>query len=313
MNNKIKKSLIIALVGSLLLTGCTKTMVDDNKKAIVNDQTGQNLTSNIICLPEEESLLELYKNNESHMTVDLNNLKSCSDMKIYEKKSYDGLWVQLFVRPLAWLIIRVGKLVRNYGLSVMIIGLLIRLILLPFSAKTAQQSQKMKELQPKLQRIEKKYAGKDDQESLMKKSQETMMLYKEANVNPMSSCLVSFIQLPLFLAFLEAINRVPAIFENDLWVFQLGTTPLYGIKTGNYWYILLIVLILLFTFLTFKNSMSSMSGNSEQQKQTKYMMMFMVVFIGIASVQLPSAIALYWIVTNAFAVVQTLIMKKAGK
>ena len=311
MNNKIKKSLIIALVGSLLLTGCTKTMVDDNKKAIVNNQTGQNLTSNIICLPEEDSLLELYKNNEGHMTVELDKLHSCSQMRIYEKNAYDGLWVQLFVRPLAWLIIKVGKLVKNYGLSVMIIGLLIRLILLPFSAKTAKQSQKMKEIQPKLQKIEKKYAGKDDQESLMKKSQETMMLYKEADINPLSSCLVSFIQLPLFLAFLEAINRVPAIFENNLWVFQLGTTPIFGIKNGNYWYILLIVLIVLFTALTFMLSMGSMNtGNPEQEKQQKYMMLFMIVFIGIASVQLPAAIGLYWIVTNAFGVIQTVIIKK---
>ena len=311
MNNKIKKSLIIALVGSLLLTGCTKTMVDDNKKAIINSETGQNLTSNIICLPEEESLLEQYKNNESHMTVELGKLHSCSNMKIYEKNSYDGLWVQLFVRPLAWLIIKVGKLVKNYGISVMLIGLLIRLILLPFSAKTAKQSQKMKEIQPKLQKIEKKYAGKDDQESLMKKSQETMMLYKEADINPLSSCLVSFIQLPLFLAFLEAINRVPAIFENNLWVFQLGTTPIFGIKNGNYWYILLIVLIVLFTALTFLLSMGSMSsGNPEQEKQQKYMMLFMIVFIGIASVQLPAAIGLYWIVTNAFGVIQTAIIKK---
>ncbi len=311
MNNKIKKSLIIALVGSLLLTGCTKTMVDDNKKAIINSGTGQNLTSNIICLPEEDSLLEQYKNNESHMTVELSKLHSCSNMKIYEKNSYDGLWVQLFVRPLAWLIIKVGKLVKNYGISVMLIGLLIRLILLPFSAKTAKQSQKMKEIQPKLQKIEKKYAGKDDQESLMKKSQETMMLYKEADINPLSSCLVSFIQLPLFLAFLEAINRVPAIFENNLWVFQLGTTPIFGIKNGNYWYILLIVLIVLFTALTFLLSMGSMSsGNPEQEKQQKYMMLFMIVFIGIASVQLPAAIGLYWIVTNAFGVIQTAIIKK---
>ena len=311
MNNKIKKSLIIALVGSLLLTGCTKTMVDDNKKAIVNNETGQNLTSNIICLPEEESLLELYRSNEGHMTVELDKLHNCSQMRIYEKSSYDGLWVQLFVRPLAWLIIKVGKLVKNYGISVMLIGLLIRLILLPFSAKTAKQSQKMKEIQPKLQKIEKKYAGKDDQESIMKKSQETMMLYKEADINPLSSCLVSFIQLPLFLAFLEAINRVPAIFENDLWVFQLGTTPIFGIKSGNYWYILLIVLIVLFTALTFMLSMGSMNtGNPEQEKQQKYMMLFMIVFIGIASVQLPAAIGLYWIVTNAFGVIQTAIIKK---
>ena len=127
----------------------------------------------------------------------------------------------------------------------------------------------------------------------------------------MSSCLVSFIQLPLFFAFLEAINRVPAIFENDLWVFQLGTTPMFGITHGNYWYVLLIVLIVLFTALTFMLSMGSMnSGNPEQEKQQKYMMLFMIVFIGIASVQLPAAIGLYWIVTNAFGVIQTAIIKK---
>ena len=181
---------------------------------------------------------------------------------------------------------------------------------MPFSAKTAKQSQKMQEIQPKLQKIEKKYAGRDDQESLMKKSQETMLLYKEYNINPLSSCLVTFIQLPLFLAFLEAINRVPAIFENSLWVFQLGTTPLFGIQHGNYWYILLLLLIVLFTALTFMLSMGSMnSGNPDQEKQQKYMMLFMIVFIGIASVQLPAAIGLYWIVTNAFGVVQTLIIK----
>ena len=129
----------------------------------------------------------------------------------------------------------------------------------------------------------------------------------------MSSCLVSLIQLPLFFAFLEAINRVPAIFENSFWKFQLGTTPLIGIRDGNYYYIILIVLIVLFTALSFKNSMSSMSGSTEQMKQSKYMLIFMTVFIGIASIQLPSAIALYWVVTNAFNVVQMLVLKKVGK
>lgn len=310
MRKKTTKILVVALVALVALTGCTKTMTDGDKKPITNPETGQSLTSNIICLPEEKSLLELYEKNEEYMKVELDSLKSCSKMKVYEKNNYDGLWVQLFVRPLAWLIIKVGKLLSNYGLSVMLIGLLIRLILMPFSAKTANQSQKMQEIQPKLQKIEKKYAGRDDQESLMKKSQETMLLYKEYNINPLSSCLVTFIQLPLFLAFLEAINRVPAIFENSLWVFQLGTTPMYGIKSGNYWYIILILLIVLFTALTFMLSMGSMnSGNPDQEKQQKYMMLFMIVFIGIASVQLPAAIGLYWIVTNAFGVVQTIIIK----
>lgn len=310
---KKKIAIVIALV-LVLMTGCTKTMVGDNKKRIENSMTGQALTSNIICKPETESLYNTYKENEKYMEFKLEDLPKCSEMNIYESKSYNGLWVALFVRPIAWAIIKFGQLVGNYGLSVMIVGLIIRLILLPFTIKTSKQQEAMKELQPAMQKIEAKYSGRTDQESMMQKSQETMALYQKYKINPLSSCLITFIQMPLFFAFLEAINRVPAIFENDLWIFQLGTTPLYGIKNGNYWYIILIVLILLFTFLTFKNSMSSMSGNSEQQKQTKYMMMFMVVFIGIASVQLPSAIAFYWIVTNAFSVVQTLIMKKkAGK
>ena len=171
-----------------------------------------------------------------------------------------------------WLKDNIGTIVVLL-IVILIVGLIIRLILLPFTIKTSKQQEAMKELQPAMQKIEAKYSGRTDQESMMQKSQETMALYQKYKINPLSSCLITFIQMPLFFAFLEAINRVPAIFENDLWIFQLGTTPLYGIKNGNYWYIILIVLILLFTFLTFKNSMSSMSGNSEQQKQTKYMMM----------------------------------------
>lgn len=307
-----KKIVVLFAIILLTLTGCTKYLSDDNNKRVVNEKTGQNLTANILCLPEDKELLEEYKKYENNLSVKLDELPKCENMKIYEKKSYNGLWVGLFVRPLAWCIINLGKLFGNYGVSVMVIGLLIRLIMIPVSAKTAKQQENMKKIQPEMERIEKKYANKTDQESMMKKSQETLALYQKYNINPMSSCLISFIQLPLFFAFLEAINRVPAIFENYFWRFQLGTTPLIGIKDGNYYYIILIALILIFTALSFKHSMSSMSSSPEQVKQTKYMLIFMTVFIGIASFQLPSAIALYWVVTNAFNVVQMEIMKKRG-
>ncbi|MCX4248738.1 MAG: YidC/Oxa1 family membrane protein insertase [Bacilli bacterium] len=307
-----KKIVVLFAIVLLTLTGCTKYLSDDNNKRVVNDKTGQNLTANILCLPEDQELLDEYKRYEGNLKVKLDELPKCTNMKIYEKKSYNGLWVGLFVRPLAWCIIQLGKIFNNYGISVMLIGLIIRLLMLPVSAKTAKQQENMKSIQPEMERIEKKYANKTDQESMMKKSQETLALYQKYNINPMSSCLVSFIQLPIFFAFLEAINRVPAIFENYFWKFQLGTTPLVGIKQGNYYYIILIVLILVFTALSFRHSMSSMSSSPEQVKQTKYMLIFMTVFIGIASFQLPSAIALYWVVTNAFNVVQMELMKKRG-
>ncbi len=307
-----KKICVIAAIILLTLTGCNKQLVDGDKKRVMDEKTGQSLSANILCLPENEEILEQYKKYEEYMDVKLSDLPKCSNMKIYEKKAYNGLWVQLFVRPLAWVIINLGKMLGNYGVSVMVMGIIIRLIMMPFSAKTIRQQENLKKAQPELERIEKKYKDKTDQESMMQKSQETLSIYKKYSVNPLSSCLVSFIQLPLFFAFLEAINRVPAIFENYFWKFQLGTTPLVGIKEGNYFYIILIVLIVLFTALSFKMTMNQTSVTTESGVQTKYMMIFMTVFIGIASIQLPSAIALYWVVTNAFNVFQTIIFKKVG-
>ena len=307
-----KKIFIIVAIVLVTLTGCNKTLVDGDKRRVIDEKTGQSLSANILCLPENEEILANYQKYEEYMDVKLSDLPKCSAMKVYDKKAYNGLWVQLFVRPLAWVIINLGKLLGNYGVSVMVIGIIIRLIMMPFSAKTIKQQESLKKAQPELERIEKKYKDRTDQEAMMQKSQETLAIYKKYNVNPMSSCLVSFIQLPLFFAFLEAINRVPAIFENNFWKFQLGTTPLVGIKEGNYYYIILIVLIILFTALSFKMTMSQTSATTESGIQSKYMMIFMTVFIGIASIQLPSAIALYWVVTNAFNVFQTILFKKVG-
>ena len=305
---KIKK-IILIFIACFCLTGCTKYISDDNNKRIINEETGQSLPSNILCKPTTSELDEIYNKYKDKLEVDLDKLPECENLKYYDSNNYNGLWVQLIVMPLAWLIIKIGNFLGNYGLSVMAVGLLIRIILIPFTRKTIKQSENMKKAQPEMERLEKKYANKNDQESLMMKSQEMLMIYKKYNISPFGSCLISFIQLPLFFGFLEAINRIPAIFEGDLGAYQLGTTPLIGIKMGNYFYIVLILLIILTTYLSFKFSMSSM-GNADQQKQMKMMMNFMLVFISIASFSLPTAIALYWVVTNGFSVVQNLIMKR---
>lgn len=305
---KIKK-IILIFIACFCLTGCTKYISDDNNKRIINEETGQSLPSNILCKPTTSELDKIYDKYKNKLEVDLDKLPECENLKYYDSNNYNGLWVQLIVMPLAWLIIKIGNFLGNYGLSVMAVGLLIRIILIPFTRKTIKQSENMKKAQPEMERLEKKYANKNDQESLMMKSQEMMMIYKKYNISPFGSCLISFIQLPLFFGFLEAINRIPAIFEGDLGAYQLGTTPLIGIKSGNYFYIVLILLIILTTYLSFKFSMSSI-GNAAQQKQMKMMTGFMLVFISIASFSLPTAIALYWVVTNGFSVVQNLIMKR---
>lgn len=307
MKKKTKVFIIILLF--ILCTGCTETL-KDGKEVVTNKETGQTLTSNILCKPSDEQLLETYEEYDDKLSTKLEDLPTCKEFTP-NKIKYKSLWETLFVKPLAWIILKLGYIVKNMGISVIIIGLLIRLILMPIQIKTVKQSEGIKKAQPEIARIERKYKDKTDNDSLMMKSQETMLVYKKYKINPVSGCLGAFIQLPLFFAFLEAINRVPAIFEGSFLGMNLGMTPTAGITHQNYIYIILIVLIILSTFLSFKNSMgNNQSQPPEMAQQMKYMFIFMIIMVSFASLSLPTAIALYWIVTNLFAVIQNYIIKK---
>jgi len=302
---------ILILIGVVIfLTACTQHVRDEDNRVVRVEETGQNLTANILCRPESEEMLKLYEEHSENLPNQIEDLPSCKEFRI-NSSGYSGLWETIFVRPLAWLILTIGQLVRNYGLSVMIVGLLIRLAMLPLSLKTARQSEVMKKVQPEMAKIEKKYKDKKDSASMMAKSQETMMIYKKYKVSPLSGCLMAFVQLPIFFAFLEAINRVPAIFEDNFLTLNLGTTPWIGIGNGQYLYIVLIALIIGTTYFAFKNTMSSgAAGTGKMGAQMQFMGKFMIIFISIISLSLPTAIALYWTVTNGFAVVQNLIVKR---
>lgn len=298
----MKKKVILLLLVLCTLSGCTKRFTIEDKE---ND-TQKSYVSNIVCKPESKELSKVYLDNIDKLEVDYESLPDCSDLKI-NSGGYEGLWTSLFVKPLAWLIVVLGKLVKNLGLSIMILGIALRAVLLPLSKKQVNMSENMKKAQKDLNRLESKYSGKDDRESMMAKSQEMMLIYKKYDISPFAGCLFSFLQLPLFFAFLEAVYRVPAIMEETLWKFHLGTTPLEGFQAGNYWYIILIVLIIGATYFSFKNMNAS---DDAQARQMKMMSTFMIVFISIVSFSLPAGIALYWIVSNGFTIVQNLIIKK---
>ena len=313
MKNKFK---ILVLVFVLLLTsGCgnSKYIQDKDKKIVTYEETGQMLEKDILCLPEKDSeLYNIYKEYSDQLNIDFEDLPACTDFKITSNES-SGLWEFLFVKPLAYLILVLGKLVGNLGISLILIGLAIRLILLPFTIKSTKQTMNMKKAGPELEKLERKYRNRTDNESLMAKSQETMMIYKKYKVNPMVGCLMAFIQLPLFFAFLQAIYRTPAIYEESLLTFNLGMTPLVGIKTGNYLYLLLLVLIAVSTYFSFKQTMSQAGSQSpEAAKQMKIMLYVMLVVITYASLTLPTALAFYWIVTYAFIAVQNIIINKVN-
>ena len=302
---KKNKIIVVLLLLIVLTTGCTKTLTDENKKAVVNKQTGQNLTANILCKPTDKNTIKQYEKNK----VNIDKLPACKDFKI-TSGGYEGLWTSILVKPLAYIILQIGKITKNYGLSLIIITILIRLILYPFTKKTAMQSELMKKAQPELQKIQKKYENKKDEDSMMKQSQEMMMLYKKYNISPMSGCLFSFIQLPLLIAFYESIQRVPAIFEDSFIGIQLGTTPSVGFTTATfYMYIILMLLIALTTYYSFKMNSSGQTLDPAMAKMPIYMSIMIIV----TAMFMPSALCIYWFFGNLCTILQNYLVKKEIK
>ena len=299
---KIVKLIMIVLC-VMLLSGCTKQLKDKDKNVVVNKETGQSITENIICKPTNKEVIKIYEKNK----VEISKLPPCD--KFNPTKNYEGLWTSIFVKPLAWIILKIGKLFDNYGLSIIITCLLIRAVLMPITKKTAMQSELIKKAQPELDRLEKKYKGKESQENQTRKAQEMMMIYQKYKINPMSGCILAFIQLPLLFAFLESINRTPALFENNFLVFQMGTTPWVGIFTNhNYWYILLLAMIIGTSFMSFRKTLKDQASN--QASQMKYTIYFMMAMIAIASLSLPAALGIYWITSSLFTILQNLYVER---
>lgn len=331
--NKLKKISIILLL-FFLTTGCTKYKTY-NKEPVTISETGQKVVENILCKTDEtiiqyeklketrineislklqnsEISQEEYDNeiNKINEAFNLENTSSCNEFKIFSGN--DGLWTTLFVKTLAWLIIKIGTFTKNYGWAIIIVTLLIRLFLYPITKKTAMQSENMKKAQSKLEKLEMKYRNRNDQESQMMKAQEMMKIYKDYNINPMSGCLFAFIQIPLFFAFYEALYRLPVVLEENFFFINLGITPITAIKNGQFYYIIFIVLVILATYFSFKLN-SSINPTGEQAKQMKMMSNISLIMISIASFSISTGIALYWIVNSSFTIVQNLLVKRSAK
>ena len=139
------KILALILISILLLTsgcGAKDYLQDSEGRLITNSETGQSVRKDILCKPKEDSeLYRIYEEHNDQLDVKLEELPTCQEFNLGTNK-YSGLWQTLLVRPIALVILKLGFLVNNFGISVMIVGLLIRFILLPLSIKSMRQNRK---------------------------------------------------------------------------------------------------------------------------------------------------------------------------
>ena len=329
--NKNKKIIVLIIMLVFLLTGCTKQLKDADGKVVQDKKTKQVLIENVLCKPDAlkdsyEKALEQKKldydkmyeegdiskkeyNKKVKSILDIDKLPECTKISVVEG-GYETFWTSVFVKPLAWVIVNVGKLLKNsYGLAIILVTLLIKIVLLPFTIKTLKQSENIQKAQPQLKKIEKKYANLNDQQSMMMKSNEMMAVYKKYKINPMSGCLISFIQIPLFFAFYEALYRLPILFENKFLGLHMGMTPLAAAGAGEWYYLILPILVGLVTYFSFKMNKNSLAG--DQEKQMNMMFNIMIVMIFITSFSMSTAIIIYWVTNSLFTIIQNLLFKRS--
>jgi YidC/Oxa1 family membrane protein insertase len=214
--------------------------------------------------------------------------------------SSPGFWNHYFVYPLSFLIKWVANIpFIGYGMSIVIVTILVRFAMLPLMVKQMKSSKAMQALQPELNKLKEKYSSKD-QATQMKMQQEQMALFKENGVNPLSGCLPLFIQMPILIAFYQAISRTSEIAQHNFLWFDLGNPDPF--------YILPIVAAIT-TFLQQKITMIGQDNSSPMAQQMAMMTYIMPIMILMFAINFPAALSLYWVVGNIFMIVQTYFVK----
>ena len=187
----------------------------------------------------------------------------------------------------------------SYGLAIIIMTIIVKLILYPLTAKQISSTKAMMDLQPKMKAIQEKY--KNDKVLLNQKLAE---LYKDQGINPLAGCLPLLVQMPIMIGIFYGIRDFSYVGPNNfLWIQNISQPdPLF----------ILPVLSALTTFIQSKQSMPDTSS-----AQNKIMLYFMPIFIGYISFQFPAGLVLYWVVMNIMQIGQQALMNKktsaAGK
>ena len=138
---------------------------------------------------------------------------------------YDGAILGPIAKVLGWVMNGIYMIlskmgIENIGLSIIILTIVIYTCMLPLTIKQQKFSMMSKLMNPELQAIQKKYKGKNDQESRMKMTEETQMLYDKYGVSPTGSCVQLIIQMPILFALYRVIYNVPAYVQSVKDVFQ---------------------------------------------------------------------------------------------
>jgi len=201
-------------------------------------------------------------------------------------------WFGVFSKPLLWLLKGLHGLVNNWGVAIIMLTFLIKLLFFRLTQKTYESSSRMQILQPQLKELKEKF--KDNKEL---QTQETMKLFKENKVNPMGACLPMLLQLPVWFALYNTMLYSVELYNASFLIFEDLTAPdPFGILPTLY--------VLLMVAQQRMMPMASMDPT-----QRKVMKMMPLIF-GFFMYTFPSGLVLYFCVNMLLTILQQWIIKK---
>ncbi|QTS83564.1 membrane protein insertase YidC [Coxiella endosymbiont of Amblyomma nuttalli] len=209
------------------------------------------------------------------------------------ERTVDYGWLWPISMLLFWIMNTIHKIVRNWGWSIVVTTILIKIVFYWFSEKSFRSMTRMREMQPRIQALKERYD--DDRQAL---SRATMELYRKEKINPLGGCLPMLIQIPVFIAFyyviIESVELRQAPFI--LWIHDLSAKDPYYVLP-----------ILMGLSMLAQQRFSSTSPDPTQQK----MMWILPVVFTIFFINFPAGLVLYWLINNVVQILQQWYVNKS--
>jgi len=242
------------------------------------------------------------------------------------------MWQTIVIQPFVNVLLLINSLVSNFGISIILFTILIRLLTHPLTVQQFKATKAMQDLQedPRYKKMQEKY--KNDREKL---AQEQMKLYQEKGIKPLGSCLPTLIQLPIILGLYQSVTRAMAASPYELFRLEeiiypglVNAANLLPLENQFLWMDLgqperlnifglsvpfLAILVVATTFLQSRLIQPPSSGANDQGAMiSKSMSIYMPVLMGFMAYSLASGLAIYFLTSNVFGIIQYAILGRAN-
>ncbi len=218
------------------------------------------------------------------------------------EKAINFGWFDIIAKPLLVTLRFFNKYVANYGISIILLTILIKILFWPLTHKSYQSMKEMRKLQPMMAKIREKYKGNKQE-----MNKQLMSLYKTYKINPMGGCLPMIIQIPVFFALFRVLPNSIELRHTPfiLWINDLSApdrlfsfpfqvpfmTPPYGIP---------VLTLIMGASMFIQQKMTPSPGDPAQAK----MMMLLPIVFTFLFINFPSGLVLYWLVNNILSIAQ---------